>query len=128
MSTASSKLLVVDGESLVRKLLYKVLSRAGYEVQMARTAEEALETWGPSMCFDVVVSETQLSGMDGHEFARHMAVRCPTTRFIFVSGVDIECQMCPQRQGCSKIAKPFDPKEVVRCVAGLLVGRHGNPD
>jgi hypothetical protein len=44
---------------------------------MAGTAEEAIKTWGRSVCFDVVVSETELSGMDGHEFARYMAVLCP---------------------------------------------------
>jgi len=128
MNAATSRILVVDEEAQIRKLLRTVLARAGYEVQTARTAEEAIGTWGPSMSFDAVISETNLSGMDGHEFARQMAVRCPGSRMIFVSASDTGCEACPHARQCPSIRKPFDPSEVVRTVSGILAARTRLPN
>ena len=125
MKRESSKLLVVDGEEQVRRLLHTVLVRAGYRVHSARTAEEAIQIWGPgpSTNFDAVVCETQLPGMDGHQFAREIARRSPESRIIFVCTFGAHCEECPRALRCRFIPKPFDPKEVVRAVAEAIQDR-----
>src|SRR5689334_9689698 len=117
MNEGPSKLLVVDGEEQVRRLLCAILARAGYDVHTARTAEEAIKRSGPSMSFDLILCETMLPGMDGHEFARHIAVRSPGTRIIFVCTFGTQCEACPHTPLCALIEKPFDPKHVLRTVA-----------
>jgi DNA-binding NtrC family response regulator len=112
MNAAMSKLLVVDGEEQV-----------GYEVRTARAAEEALKTWGPSTNFDAVISETVLPGMNGHEFASHIAVHCPGTPVIFVCSFDMNCEACPHQPRCPWVGKPFDPKDVVQTVAEGIKAR-----
>ena len=114
------RLLVVEGEELVRGLLRTALACSGYEVRAAGTAEEAIETLGTSIAFDAVISETVLPGLDGHALARHVAVRFPGTKVIFVTASDGDCGVCPHCPSCPWIAKPFDPKELVRRVGEII--------
>ena len=114
------RLLVVEQEEQVRNLLRTVLMRSGYEVQTARTGEEAIETMSVSSGFDAVLSEAALPGMNGHEMARHVAVRYPATKVIFVTATNVECEMCPHAVQCPWIAKPFAPKELVTTIAEIL--------
>lgn len=117
---SAARLLVVEQEEQVRRLLQTTLTRSGYEVQTARTGEEAIETMNTSSGFDAVLSEAALPGMNGHELARHLAVRYPSTKVIFVTATHVECEVCPHAVQCPWIAKPFAPKEVVRKVAEVL--------
>lgn len=128
MNSSPSRVLVVDGEEQVRKLLKTVLARAGYEIQTARSVEEVIETWGKSLRFDAVISETVLPGMDGCVLARHLAGVCPDARMIFVSVFETDCEWCPHTPRCVRITKPFNPNEVKRIVAEALTARSQSPD
>ena len=70
---SAPRLLFVEQEQQVFGLLRTVLTRAGYEFQTARTAEEAIDKMKASSGCDAVISEEALPGMDGHEVARHLA-------------------------------------------------------
>jgi len=115
------KLLVVEQEEQVRSLLRTVLMRSGYEVETARTGEEAIETMSASRGFDAVLSEAALPGINGHELAWHLAGRYPGTKVLFVTATNVECEMCPYAVTCPWIAKPFAPKELVTRIAEILV-------
>jgi len=114
------RLLVVEQEEQVRRLLRTVLMRAGYEVQTAPTGEEAIETMTASRGFDAVISEALLPSMNGHEMAWHLAARYPGIKVIFVTATNVECAMCPHAVQCPWIAKPFAPKELVKRIAEIL--------
>jgi DNA-binding NtrC family response regulator len=64
-----TKLLVVDDEKNVRKLYETELSREGYEVVTAESAEEALEMMEEGAP-DLVVLDIRLEGMDGIDCLR----------------------------------------------------------
>ena len=117
-----ARLPMVEQEEQVRGLLRTVLMRSGYEVQTAGTGEEAIETMQASSGFDAVLSEAALPGMNGHEMARHVAVRYPATKVIFVTATNVECEMCPHAVQCPWIAKPFAPTELVQRIAEILGG------
>jgi len=114
------RLLVVEQEEQVRGLLRMLLMRSGYEVQTAGTGEEATETMKASSGFDAVLSEAALPGMNGHELASHLAIRYPSTKVIFVTAINVECERCPHAVQCPWIAKPFAPKELVKRIAEIL--------
>jgi DNA-binding NtrC family response regulator len=64
-----SKILVVDDERNIRKLYESELTRAGYEVETAESAEEALEKIAKAPP-DLVVLDIRLEGMDGIDCLR----------------------------------------------------------
>ena len=64
-----SKVLVVDDEKNVRRLYEAELSKEGYEVETAESAEEALEAIEKAPP-DLVVLDIRLEGMDGIDCLR----------------------------------------------------------
>ncbi len=66
---SGSKILVVDDSPFFRNLLAPLLSVAGYEVTTVESAAEALELCEAGKDFDVIVSDIEMPGMSGFEFA-----------------------------------------------------------
>ena len=66
---AGRRLLLVDDSAFFRNLLSPVLSIAGYQVTTAENAENALKMREAGEGFDVIVSDIEMPGMSGFEFA-----------------------------------------------------------
>jgi len=63
-NTSATKLLVVDDEELNRDVLSRRLTRAGYQVEAASTAREALEKL-EGHAYDLVLLDNMMPGMSG---------------------------------------------------------------
>jgi two-component system chemotaxis sensor kinase CheA len=63
-------LLLVEDSNFFRQLLVPSLAAAGYEVTSAGSAEEALRLRDSGKMFEVIVSDIEMPGMDGLDFAR----------------------------------------------------------
>jgi DNA-binding NarL/FixJ family response regulator len=84
------RVLVVDGDPESRAALSKVLQRAGYPTQEARTGEEALEA-ADRQRPALVITETHLPGASGYEICRELRERYgETLPIIFVSATRAE--------------------------------------
>lgn len=124
------KILIVEDEPEIRELLAFTLSREGYDVLEAETAEAALLKMDSRMP-DLAVVDWMLPGMDGVELARRirrdevgsdLPIIMLTARGdepdklkSFASGVD------------DYITKPFSPRELLARVKALL-RRSGAPE
>ncbi len=64
------RLLVVDDSPFFRNLLQPLLTVAGYEVVCVESADAALELCEAGEDFDVIISDIEMPGMNGFEFAR----------------------------------------------------------
>ena len=64
-----ARLLVVDDSAFFRGLLEPLLSRAGYDVTTVSGAAEALDMLEAGETFDLIVSDIEMPGMDGIDFA-----------------------------------------------------------
>ncbi|WP_299618390.1 chemotaxis protein CheW [Pelagibius sp.] len=64
------RLLLVDDSPFFRNLLQPLLTVSGYEVVCAESADAAFELCEAGEDFDVIISDIEMPGMDGFEFAK----------------------------------------------------------
>ena len=79
-----SKILVVDDEPEVRKLMEHFLTDRGYQVRLAANGREglaAIDSFAP----DVVLLDMHMPEMDGLETLKELAVRAPGLPVIMVT-------------------------------------------
>jgi DNA-binding response OmpR family regulator len=79
------RLMVVDDEEMIRELYRKAFTRAGYLVETAGSAEEALELQkkNPAM---VLFLDLKLPGMDGVALCRRIRHDWPMAVCVAVTG------------------------------------------
>ncbi|MCZ6861688.1 MAG: hybrid sensor histidine kinase/response regulator [Alphaproteobacteria bacterium] len=67
--TEGTRLLLVDDSPFFRNMLKPLLSVAGYDVTCVASATAALELCEAGESFDLIVSDIEMPGMSGFEFA-----------------------------------------------------------
>ncbi|MEH3147375.1 MAG: response regulator [Methylobacterium frigidaeris] len=120
-------LLVVDDDSAVREITVTKLSEAGYEIREAGSGLAALQALELDPCFDLVVLDFAMPGMNGAEVAGEIRRRWPATPFLFVTGyADHSALTMDGAVGEDRIVqKPFRDGELEGKVASLLSTRPG---
>jgi CheY-like chemotaxis protein len=84
------RILIVDDEAHVIRVLQLSLERAGYRVETARNGEEALKRIGEDRP-DAMVADIQMPRMDGKELCHRIRETLPTGNFpIFVVSSSVE--------------------------------------
>ena len=79
-------MMIVDDEPLLRDYARYVLEEAGYEVEVAADADEALEKLAAG-AFHIVVTDIYMpGGLTGVEIAQRVARQFPTTRVVLMTG------------------------------------------
>ena len=120
MTPAGKKILVVDDEASVRKLVASYLDREGYQVLEAADGLEALKlarTQHP----DLVVLDLMIPGIDGLEVCR--ILRSETDIFIIMLTARTEetDKLLGLGLGADDyLTKPFSPRELVARVKAIL--------
>jgi CheY-like chemotaxis protein len=80
------RVLVVDDDPRMCRMVYRMLSPKGHEVAEAYSAEDGLERLARQR-YDLVISDLGLGpGMNGWEFAQRVRDEHPSTRFILATG------------------------------------------
>jgi two-component system, cell cycle sensor histidine kinase and response regulator CckA len=96
-------ILVVDDESGIRELIRKILSREGYRVLEAGSAEDA-QAAARGQQIDLLITDVMLPGINGPELARRMQQAAPRLKALFISGHTGSAVIPP---GAAFLAKPF---------------------
>lgn len=79
------RILIVDDEALIRKILTKYLSEKSYEVDTADNGRQALEKLDQNN-FDLVLTDLRMPEMGGNELLRAMSERHPAIPKIILTG------------------------------------------
>jgi DNA-binding response OmpR family regulator len=96
-----------------------MLSRAGYAVQVAADADDAMRACATQR-FDVVLSDVVLPTGGGYELARCIAIHHPSTAIVLMSASSPDCHEHFAVGQHKLIAKPFGPDEIVAAVEAAL--------
>lgn len=122
------RILVVDDEAVLRKIIARVLERSGYEVTVAGSASEAEAVLDDGAEPDLVLCDVSLCGVHGADAVRRVRERCPGIPAILMSGSDPE-EVDRTGEGDEELpflAKPFEPGELVRRIRDVLDAPEGD--
>lgn len=110
---ATSKILIVDDEHLIRWSLEKDLKQAGYDTQQAASGEEALEMMEKNEP-DVVLLDLRMPGIDGFKVMAEARKKEINPLFIIVTGIgDVKTAVKAVKEGAvDYICKPFEIEDV----------------
>jgi len=118
------RVLVVDDEPEMRKLITTVLHAAGASVVTASSAAEAFEQL-TARTFDALVSDIAMPGEDGHSLTRRIRARqdgkstIPALAVTAYGGT-LQHQLALSAGFDDYIKKPFSPQDLVRAVAAVV--------
>jgi CheY-like chemotaxis protein len=117
------RVLVVDDEPGVRKLLARILRSRGYDVFESEDGPSALALLNSTnRQMDLVVTDLVMPKMSGTRLAEEIQTRWPAVKLLFVSGFP----RGDARQAGSRVAsvpvlhKPFTSQQIEKTVRDVL--------
>ncbi|WP_428908970.1 response regulator [Niallia sp. Krafla_26] len=114
------KILVVDDEERIRRLLKMYLEREEYEIEEAEDGNEAL-TKALANDYDVILLDLMMPGKDGIEVCRELREKKSTPVIMLTAkGEEVNRVQGFEVGTDDYIVKPFSPREVVLRVKALL--------
>lgn len=123
VSSTCRRILVVDDEPDLVRLMTRVLTKAGYEPKGVSESTEALRLFETDGEFAAVISDFMMPGIDGLTLTEKVRDLCPHIPVILVTGTahqmtDQEAQSHGVRRVLRKPFLPGDLREVVQSVLG----------
>jgi len=120
LAVASTRVLVVEDDPVVRRLLRVRLCRAGLDVVEAGSGEEALDL-AQAQAFGIIVTDGVMLGIDGFELARRVMQFDSSVRVVLISGYlsHFVCRPNIPETIEAFFAKPFSDSELVAKVVDL---------
>ncbi len=119
MENHKEKILVVDDEASIRRILETRLSMIGYDVVTAADGEEALDTFRNSDP-DLVVLDVMMPKLDGYGVCQELRKASDVPVIMLTALGDVADRITGLELGADDyVVKPFSPKELearIRCV------------
>ena len=115
------KILVVDDESRMRKLVHDFLTREGYAVVEAADGEEALDIFYSDKEISLIVLDVMMPKINGWEVCREIRKISKLPIIMLTAKGDESDELNGFEIGADEyISKPFSPKILVARVTALL--------
>ena len=117
---SKQKILVVDGEASIRRILETRLKMAGYNVVTAEDGEEAVELFNKTNP-DIVILDVMMPKMDGYGVTREIRRVSDIPIIILTALGDVSERITGLELGADDyVIKPFSPKELEARVKAVL--------
>lgn len=116
-----TKILIVDDESRMRKLVRDFLERAGYYVLEAGDGLEAMEIFYENKGIDLLILDIMMPKMDGWQVCREVRQNSKVPIIMLTARSDERDELQGFELGVDEyISKPFSPKILVARVEAVL--------
>lgn len=111
------RVLIVDDEENMLKLLNKILTKDGFDVRTAESGAEALRLLRED-AFDLIISDLVMPVIDGMSLMQEVKSRHPDTQFILITAHgSIESAVQAMKVGAfDYLTKPFQKDEILLAV------------
>lgn len=117
---SKQKILVVDDEASIRRILETRLKMAGYNVVTAEDGEEAVELFNKTNP-DIVILDVMMPKMDGYGVTREIRRVSDVPIIILTALGDVSERITGLELGADDyVIKPFSPKELEARVKAVL--------
>jgi two-component system, chemotaxis family, chemotaxis protein CheY len=122
------RVLIVDDEEIVRKVLRGMLTDAGYEVVEAENGSEGIEKIGSGdnpLMVDVIVCDIRMPKINGVEAIAFFRQQYPSVPIIVLTGFP-DTKMATEllTQGVNDyLVKPVDREKLLSAVKGAMAQR-----
>jgi DNA-binding response OmpR family regulator len=119
------KILLVEDEPFVREATCSILRSAGYEVQPAADALEAMQLY-PQIAgsLDLVMTDMVLPGRSGRDLCRDLRRVAPGLAILLTSGYgEVEALNEPSEMGSFYLPKPYSRATLVAKIEEIFAGR-----
>ena len=109
-----ARILLVDDESDVTRILSKRLGRRGFECQTAANGQEAVDAM-EQYAYGVIIMDVKMPVMDGMSALQIIHSRWPKTQVILLSGhADMQLAVQAMSEGAfGYLMKPVDIEELL---------------
>jgi signal transduction histidine kinase/CheY-like chemotaxis protein len=114
------RVLIVDDDRLVRRLMTDGLRGLQYQVTACESGEQALATLDAGERFDLLLVDFAMPGMNGAEVASAAQNRQPDIKVLMVSGYADSAAVEAALGNARLLRKPFDVAELGAAVAETL--------
>ena len=115
------KILVVDDESRMRKLVRDFLSRSGYEVLEAEDGAQALDIFFEDQSIALIILDVMMPKMDGWQVCREIRNYSKVPIIMLTAKTSEQDELQGFQLGVDEyISKPFSPKILVARVEAVL--------
>ena len=128
MPRGSERILVVEDEKAVRAIVGEQLGSLGYDVKLAKDADQALELL-KAHGFDLVLTDVVMPGrLNGRALAEEIKQAWPDTRIVFMSGYSENALLRDGRldSGVMLLAKPHVKADLAQIIRDALGGSGRN--
>jgi CheY-like chemotaxis protein len=131
LTPGGRRILIIDDEATVAETLEMIFRGCGYEVRVAFSAEQGIETisqWQP----DLAVVDVMLPQMNGIQFGTVLKANYPACHILLVSGHPGTGELLElarqQGHNFEILAKPLHPALILDIVAQLLPQAKGTAE
>lgn len=123
------KVLLVEDDRALRQALGDTLELGGFTYDTAGSAEDALEKVAAET-FNLVVSDVNMPGMDGHQLLARLRASQPQLPVLLMTAhAAVERAVDAMRQGAADyLVKPFEPRALLELVARHAQGAANGAD
>lgn len=120
MSEQAVRILVVDDEERIRRLLKMYLEKEGYTIEEAMDGEQALEL-ALTNHYDLILLDVMLPGIDGIDVCSKLRVAKSTPVIMLTAKGEEANRVHGFEAGADDyVVKPFSPREVIYRVKAIL--------
>ena len=130
VADGSETVLVVEDETLVRRMVRQILERHGYKVLEACDGHEALALLAyQHRSIDLILTDAVMPQMNGRQLVEQAAPLYPGIKIMYMSGyTDESLHGMPIDRNIAFLAKPFTPEVLVRKLRAVLDKVPGSHD